>query len=424
MSAESSGILTILLLSGYLLLSLGSIFLSTLNLRHLRLHGDEIPAGFEEYLDTATLRNAVSYAVEQSRADLAEAFFSILILLTFLFGGILGSYDRWVISVTHSFFWGGVLFFPPLFLAQSLLQIPFSLYRCFRIESRYGFNTMTPRLWMTDFLKSTSVGILLITLATAGAFALVRLSPSAWWLWVWGFLAALSLFLLYLSPYIIEPLFFRFEPVRKEGLDHEIRALMMKAGLEVSRVLQVDASRRSRHSNAYFTGIGRVKRIILFDTLLECLEPREVLAVLAHEAGHWKNHDLLKRLVLAEVTTLLACCTAFHLINWGGLPQIVGMESASFPARLLILGFLFSLVSSLFTPLANWLSRRQERRADRFASALSGTPDALAEALIKMSRDNLSNLYPHPLYAAVYYSHPPVVERVATLRSMTGERRS
>jgi STE24 endopeptidase len=179
--------------------------------------------------------------------------------------------------------------------------------------------------------------------------------------------------------------------------------------------MQVDASRRSRHSNAYFTGIGRVKRIVLYDTLLEQMDNREVLAVLAHEAGHWKKRHILKRLVWAEVGSLVACFVAFHLLQWPELPALVGLEGASFPARLVILGFLGSLISFPITPLRSWLSRRHEWEADRFATELSGMPDALASALIKLTRENLSNLHPHPLFAAVYYSHPPMVERVKRL---------
>jgi STE24 endopeptidase len=276
---------------------------------------------------------------------------------------------------------------------------------------------------LTDFLKSTVLGVLLIAVLVAGAFGLVSFSPSWWWLWVWVFFAAVSLFLLYVSPYIIEPLFYRFEPVSKEGLEDDIRCLMGKAGLEVSRVLQVDASRRSQHSNAYFTGIGRVKRIVLYDTLLDLLENREILAVLAHETGHWKKQHLLKRLVLAEAQALAACFTAFLLLKSGWLPPILGAETASFAAQLLFTGFIFSLAATLFTPLGSWLSRRHEQQADNYAVKLSGMPDALASALIKMGRDNLANLHSHWLYAVVYYSHPPLAERVSTLLSLKGTNR-
>jgi len=183
----------------------------------------------------------------------------------------------------------------------------------------------------------------------------------------------------------------------------------------VSAVLQVDASRRSRHSNAYFTGIGRVKRIVLFDTLLEQMDQEEILAVLAHEVGHWKKGHILKRLLVTEVLSLLICWLSFRLLGWDGLPALLGMEEASFFARLVILGFIGSLAAFPFTPLGSWTSRRHERQADRFARDLTGRPQDLASALVKLSRENLANLHPHPLYAWFHYSHPPIVERIRAL---------
>jgi STE24 endopeptidase len=310
---------------------------------------------------------------------------------------------------------GGLLFFLFLTLAQTLLDIPFSLYNTFRIENRYGFNTTTKGLWLADLLKSTAITMLLLSLLVSGAFTSIRWSPGFWWLWVWGFFAAVTIFLIYIAPYVIEPLFFKFSPVEEEGLEEEIRVMMEKTGVKVSRVMQVDASRRSRHSNAYFTGIGRVKRIVLFDTLLTQMNHREILAILAHELGHWKKGHILKRLILTETGGLLALYVAFRLLQWGGLPGLIGLTQSSFPAQLVILMFLGSLVAFPFTPLSSWLSRRHERQADLFACELSGAPDALAAALIKLSGENLANLHPHPIYAKFYYSHPPVVERVRRL---------
>jgi STE24 endopeptidase len=220
-------------------------------------------------------------------------------------------------------------------------------------------------------VKSTLLSLLLLGLLTAGALALIQASPQHWWLWVWALVALVTLFLMYLSPYVIEPLFYKFEPVRDEGLRARIAALMEKAGLRVSRVQQVDASRRSRHSNAYFTGIGRVKRIVLFDTLLEQMTPEEILAILAHEAGHWKKGHIRRRLWSAELLSLAAFFIGFHLLQWGGLPQLLGIEQASFFAQVVILGFLGSLVSFPLTPFGSWLSRRHERQADRFAVELT-----------------------------------------------------
>jgi len=392
-----------------------SYFLRFINLRYLKMHGSEVPENFAGAIDPDTLSKTSAYTLDLSRAGLVESVFGSVILIAFLFCGLLGMYDGWVSSLSDSFIVGGVLFFLVLFLVQTLLDIPFSLYQTFHIENRYGFNTMTGKLWVADLVKSTAISLVLLALMTGGAFYLVRFSPDWWWLWVWGFFALVTLFLMYISPYVIEPLFFKFKPVSKEGLEEDIRGLLSKAGLEVSRVMEVDASRRSRHSNAYFTGIGRVKRIVLFDTLLEQMDNREALAILAHEAGHWKKHHIVKRLILTEVGSLAVLFAAFQLLQWGGLPGLIGLEQASFSAKLVILGFLGSLISFPLTPLGSWLSRRHEWQADRFAAELSGTPDALASALIKLTRENLSNLHPHPLYARIYYSHPPVVERVARL---------
>ncbi len=374
-----------------------------------------MPATFAGYIDPDTLRKTSEYTFEQSRVGLIESLADNMLLVVFLFGGLMAVYDSWIGSVTNSLITCGILFFLVIYLAQSFLEIPVSLYHTFRIENRNGFNTMTIRLWITDFLKSAAISIILIALLTGGAFLLIRLSPDRWWLWVWLFFAVVTLFLMYISPYVIEPLFFKFKPVSKEGLEDDIRTLLGKSGLEISRVMEVDASRRSRHSNAYFTGIGRVKRIVLYDTLLEQMDNREILAILAHEAGHWKNHHIVKRLVLTEAGSLAVLYAAFRLLRWNGLPGLIGLENASLPAQLVILGFLGSLLGFFLTPLGSWLSRRHEWQADRFAAELSGTPDALASALIKLTKENLSNLHPHPLYAKIYYSHPPMVERVDRL---------
>ena len=403
----------------YLLVAAAGYLLRSLNLRHLKLHGAEVPAGFAGAVDGETLARTSAYTFERSRVGLWESLADDMLVIGFLFGGLLGIYDRWMTTLSGSFVTGGVLFFLGLSLAETVIGIPFSLYTTFRIENRYGFNTMTRKLWLTDLVKSTLIGAVLTALLTSAALNIVKMSPHAWWLWAWGFFALVSLFFIYLSPYVIEPLFNKFEPIRAEGLEDEIRALMEKAGLSVSRILQVDASRRSRHSNAYFTGIGRVKRIVLYDTLLEQMSHDEILAVLAHEVGHWKKGHIWKRLAGMEAAGLVVFYAAFSLLTWGGVPGLLGLPQASFAAQTVVLAFLGSLAAFPFTPIGNWLSRRHEREADRFACELTGRPESLASALIKLSRENLANLHPHHLYARFYYSHPPVVERVRELREKT-----
>lgn len=403
------------LLLAYLLTLLAGYGLTALNLAHLRRHGAEVPAPFAGAIDPGLLQKSSAYTFENNRLGLLSSILDNALLLAFLFTPLLPLFDLWVASLTDNFILGGLLFAFLLQLVKAVVALPFSYYRTFRIETRYGFNTQSLRLWLVDLLKGALIGTLLLALLLGGALWLIAASPHYWWLWVWGFFALFSLLLMYVSPVLIEPLFFKFEPLRREGLEEAIRELMTKAGLEISRVFQVDASRRSRHSNAYFTGVGRVKRIVLFDTLLEQMEDEELLAVLAHEVGHWKKRHIFKRLLVSMLLSLAGLYLAWRLMAWGGLPGLVGLGQASFYAQVMVLSLLASLAGFLFTPLSSWSSRRDEWQADAYATTLFGRPQALASALIKLSRENLAYLHPHPLYAAFYYSHPPVVQRLKAL---------
>jgi STE24 endopeptidase len=233
-------------------------------------------------------------------------------------------------------------------------------------------------------------------------------------------LVAFSLFVTFISPYLIEPLFFRMEPLSVEGLEHEVKALADRAGVHVGRVQKMDASRRSAHSNAYFTGLGRVKRVVLFDTLLEQMTHPEILAVLSHELGHWKKHHVLIRTLASFALSFVAVVAVYWLVEAAFVPALVRLPDASFAARLVVLGVLGSLVTFPLTPLASAWSRHDEWQADRFAVELAACAPELASALAKLSRENLANLHPHPLYAKFYYSHPPVTERIRRLRGSPG----
>jgi STE24 endopeptidase len=410
------GAMETVVLSVYLLVVCGTLWLKRMNLRHLRKKGQQVPPGFEGAIDGDILRRSLAYTLETSRLEVVGLLLDCALVIVLLFGGALSVYDGWIASLTGRIELEAVLFFLGLLWAETILSIPFSLYRNFGIEARYGFNQMTGRMWVVDLVKSTVVSSLLIAILVGVALFLMGRSPDRWWLWVWGFFVLFSLFVLYISPYVIEPLFFTFKPVETEGFEAETRLLMEKAGLRVDRVFQVDASRRSRHSNAYFSGIGRVKRIVLFDTLLEQMNREEILAVLAHEAGHWKRRHLAKRIIVIQAGAIVILYLAFKMLPWAELPGLVGLAQASLPVRLVIVGFLGALLAFPLTPLASFISRRQEWEADRFAVLLTGRPLDLASALVKLSRENLANLHPHPLYADFYYTHPPIVERVRRLR--------
>lgn len=400
----------------FLLSTAVTYWLRHVNLRHLQRHGQTIPVGFESAISQETLHKTTAYTLDSSRFGLWTSLFDNALLVLFLFAGVLPLFDRFVTGLSNNFILQGISFFIILTWGQTLLDLPFSWYGTFVLEARHGFNTTTTRLWLSDLFKSQAIGTLLLAMLIGVSFWLVQWSPLRWWLWVWAFMATFSLFMMFISPYLIEPLFNKFEPVADEGLQAEIETMMSRAGLKVGSVMQMDASKRSRHSNAYFTGIGKVKRIVLFDTLIRQMTHEEIVAVLAHEIGHWKLRHVLRRLVLMEAMLLGGSWVAYTLLQWPGLPGLLGLTELSFPARLVLLGFIGSLAMFPLTPLSAWLSRRDEYAADRYASDITGNPEALASALIKLSAENLSNLHPHPLYARFYYSHPPVVERVRVLR--------
>jgi len=413
--------MSVFFLTLFVVVTLFRFWLDRLNMKHRRqslgrLHG--LPESFKGQIDAARQQRSDAYALAGDRVALVEGVFGFVVTLVFMFGGLLPWYDRLAASCGGGFVVRGLLFFAVLALLQLLLGIPFSLYRNFVLEEKFGFNRMSLRLWMADLVKSVLVGSVLFVVMVGGALWLVQLAPGSWWLWVWGFWACLSVFLLLISPYLIEPLFYKFTPLSKTGLEQGVRELLAKAGVQAGKVLQVDASRRSGHSNAYFTGIGRVKRVVLFDTLLEQLDNQELLAVLAHELGHWRCGHLRQHLLKSQIVALVTCGGAYWLLHKGILPAIIGIESLSFYAQLVVLGWLAGLLGFFWTPCSSWWSRRHERQADQFAVDLTGGGQDLATGLVKLARENLSNLFPHPLYVFFYYSHPPLVERVAGLEQL------
>ncbi len=408
----------ILILIAYIFVTGFDYWLTYLNLRYLRHHGSTIPLEFEREIDEGLLKRTVEYTIENTRFGLISSAFDSIILLIFFFGGLLNTYNTWIASLNLSFILSGIVFFMILFYAESILSIPFSLYKTFRIEKKYGFSTMTLRLWISDFIKSILISTILIGILISAGLLIIQKSPDLWWLWLWCFFLVFGIFIMYISPYVIEPLFHKFTPLEDETLEGRIHELMRKAGIRVSRVFKMDASRRTKHTNAYFTGIGRVKRIVLFDTLINKMNNDEVLSVLAHEAGHWKRRHLLKQIVLTEAIALIALYASYHLLKNNILLQIFQIEDETFFAKVVILGLIGSIVAFPLTPIFNILSRRHEDEADRFSYKLTGDAQSMISALKKLSKDNLSNLHPHPFYAFFHYSHPPVIERIRRLNEL------
>ncbi len=401
----------------YILTLVFSYRLEYLNLSYLKRYGSVIPPEFEGEIDREFLDRSQRYSIENTRFNFVSSVFKNIIHIAFFFCGLLGIYNQWfVVRAESSFIISGFLFFLILTYAETLLSLPFNLYHTFRIENRFGFSTTTPKLWVSDLIKSILVSTVLLGIVVSCGLYLVKASPQWWWLWLWGFFFLFSVFIMFISPYVIEPLFNKFTPLENDILEKDIRAVMEKVGIKVSRIFKMDASKRTRHTNAYFTGIGKVKRIVLYDTLIEKMNKNEIIAVLAHELGHWKKKHILKRLIVTETVALIAIYLAFILLKNNLLSDIFNIENATFFAKVIILGFLGSIAGFPFTPLVNYFSRRHENEADRFSCELTHDKPSMISALVKLSKDNLSNLHPHPLYARFYYSHPPVLERIRFIK--------
>lgn len=396
------------------------IVLSALNLRHRKLHGQQVPDEFRASIDPAKLAAISAYHVDRERFGLVQTLFWSVVTWGFLFAGGLSAYGGLIAQAVAPGIWHAVIFFVALQFCSSIIDLPFDAFSTFRIEQRHGFNRMGLGLFLADWIKGVLIGsVFTAGLSALGVFVL-DVSPRLYWLWFWFAVVIIAIVLLLIAPFVIEPLFFKTSPLKDEQLAIEVRALADRAGAAVGQVLEVDASRRTAHSNAYFTGIGRVKRVVLFDTLLRRLSHAEVLAVLAHELGHWRLRHVTKRLVTTALIALGLFYLGSTLLGWAGLPAWFGMTQADIPTRVIMLAFLAQLIGFFFAPLSAALSRRHEWQADAFAAKLTKEPEHLAAALTQLAQDNLTNLHPHPLYSAFHDSHPAPVARIRKLREMSG----
>lgn len=392
--------------------------LTRMNVRHLRRFGHRVPEVFRGEIDDATLSRMTDYTVESSRLGSVETIFDDAVLLIVLLSGLIPWLVVRIEALQVHAILSGLLFFAVLAFAGTLLDIPFNLYGTFRIEKKYGFSTITPGLWTSDFIKNTLISAVLLALLLAPLLALILYAPATWWFWAWLFFALFQLLILWLYPVVIAPLFNKYEPIRDEGLKERIIALMGKAGLRIEGVYQVDASRRSRHSNAYFTGIGKARRIVLFDTLIGSHTAEEILSILAHEVGHWKKKHILKQLLFIETASFFVFYALYRLLEWPLLYSTFGLGGIVPYAGLFLLSAVLKPIPFFITPVGSMISRSFEREADDYSFSLMGTTGSLVSALKRLATENLANLHPHPFFAWFYYSHPPLTERIARLQSL------
>jgi STE24 endopeptidase len=410
---------TLLLL--FLILFLGRItwryILQQLNIRNLRNHGKEIPPVFQGVIDEATLVKMVDYTYDNSRLETKENLAGDIIELAILFL-LLPVLVGKLAGLQLHIIWQALIFFGVLAAIGGVAGIPFDLYDTFVLEKKYGFSTITWRLWLTDLIKSVIISAVLMGLMLAAFMAFILYLPGTWWFWAWIFFTMFEILLLWLYPVVIAPLFNKYEPIKDESLKEKITSLMAQVGLKAKGIYQVDEGKRSKHTNAYFTGIGKTKRIVLFDTLLASHSPEEILAVLAHEIGHWKKKHILKQLIFMIVASLIGLYFVYLIVNWPPLYSTFGLKYKPVYAGLFLVSLYLSCAGFFLSPIGAAIMRRYEREADKMARDLVGTSELMINALKRLAKDNLTNLHPHPLYVWFYYSHPPLIERIKYLKTM------
>ena len=388
--------------------------LSVRHIRHIKANRETVPDNFADKIPLDAHHKAADYNCAKTRIRLVELIVSSILLLIWTLGGALDFLDSIIRPYQLSGLWTGTIFILALMLISSLLDLPLSLYRTFRLEQRFGFNKMTPRLYINDLLKNALlmliIGIPMIMLV----LWFMDNSGAWWWLYVWLTWLGFNLVMVWAYPALIAPLFNKFRPLDNADLATRIAALLDRNGFTSSGIFVMDGSTRSTHGNAYFTGMGANKRIVFFDTLIDELSYDEIEAVLAHELGHFKCGHVKKRLAIMGITFLTGFAILGVLLE---LPWFYAGLGVSEPSAYMALT-LFVLVAPAFTlflqPLFSAISRKHEFEADDFAT-VQVQPGSLINALVKLYKENANTLTPDPLYSAFHDSHPPAPIRIAHL---------
>jgi STE24 endopeptidase len=394
------------------------LWLANRQIRHVLSHRPEVPAEFATRIGLASHQKAADYTTARVRLGMLELVFDAAVLVGLTLLGGLQTIDLWVSSLTTHDLLRQVLLIVVVSVLLGIIGLPFSLYRQFKLEAKFGFNRMTPGLFVGDMLKGLLLGLALGLPLLAAILWLMAEAGTYWWLWAWGLWCGFNLLVLFIYPTWIAPFFNKFTPLTDETLASSIRALAERCGFTLNGLFVMDGSKRSGHSNAYFTGFGKNRRVVFFDTLLERLTPDEIIAVLAHELGHFKHKHILKRIVFSFAGALFF----FAVLGWlaqqswfytdlGVIPQLGGRNDGM---ALLLFSMVIPVFAFAFTPLFSWFSRRDEFQADRFATQQSSA-EQLVSALVKLVDDNASTLTPDPAHSAFYDSHPPTPIRIRHL---------
>lgn len=408
---------TSLFLAALILSVVARIWLARRHIAHVLANRDRVPAEFAERITLAAHQKAADYAVTKSRFGLIGLTVEIALLLGLTLGGGLDTLATFWRTRLDGIGYGLALIFS-VALLSGVIDLPLALWRQFVIEARFGFNRMTPNLFFLDLLKSTLLGTAIGTPVILAVLWLMGTMGALWWLYVWLFWCSFNLLILFAYPTWIAPLFNTFTPMEAGETKMRVEALLERCGFRSGGLFVMDGSKRSAHGNAYFTGFGRNKRIVFFDTLLKRLQPEEIEAVLAHELGHFRHHHVFKRIVMMFAVSLAFLALLGQLIEAPWFYAGLGVNSANQGTAMALILFFVALPAFTFplTPLGSLLSRRHEFEADQYAAAHASRTD-LVRALVKLYEDNAATLTPDPVHSLFYDSHPPAAIRISRLQA-------
>jgi STE24 endopeptidase len=389
--------------------------LTWLNINHVKRNSSQVPPRFRGYIDEEHYKKSVAYTLENERLALATAPLHSGFILLIILSGFLGTVNTWIGQLPLPETIHGIMYIFAISLLFSLFSLPFSLYKQFSIEERYGFNRMNLGLFFKDMAKSLLISAVIAFPILLVLFWLIEAAGAFWWVWAFGAVALFQLIISVLYPLVIAPLFNTFTPLEEGSLREKLYDLAERLSFRTKGIFVMDGSKRSSHSNAYFTGLGKVKRIVLFDTLIRTLSEDQVTSVVAHELGHEKLRHVIKRLSISFALTAAAFFLISLLLHYQPLFHAFGFGEPNPHGLLVILAFCSGPFTFFLQPLFTSWSRKHEFEADRFAADAVSQTRHLKEALITLGRDNLSNINPHPLYSFYHYSHPSLGERVQAL---------
>ncbi len=393
------------------------LWLALRQIHHVRAHRDAVPRTFAEAIPLAAHQKAADYTVAKERLGIFDTLLEVVVVLLLTLGGVLQwLIDEWAQLVPVSSLWHGTALIATVLILRAVLTLPLTLYRVFVIEERFGFNRMTWKLFLVDLAKGLAVAVVLGAPLLLAILWLASAAGRYWWFYVWVVLTAYSILLHIVFPRFISPIFNKFSPVTDAALADRVERLLARCGFRSRGLYVMDGSKRSAHGNAYFTGLGASKRIVLFDTLVSRLQPPEIEAVLAHELGHYKLRHITKALILRSALSLVLLFVLGALAGQQWFYEGLGVQTPTFAVALILFLLVAPEFMFILEPMMSLYSRKNEFEADQYAISHAEASELIA-ALVKLYKDNAATLTPDPLHSAFYDSHPPAANRIARLKT-------